>query len=55
MNWLEEQGRLDEFQHTAARRRLPKEDAQKWLDFMFQHTAARRRLLQHYGCCKPKN
>ena len=36
---------ITEFQHTAARRRLPKQTRHQNAYCLFQHTAARRRLL----------
>ena len=38
-----------QFQHTAARRRLPNFNQYSYLDDMFQHTAARRRLPDSGG------
>ena len=39
-----------EFQHTAARRRLPKAAEMVRIRVSFQHTAARRRLLVFVAC-----
>ena len=48
-------GGTDQFQHTAARRRLQPTRPRFCLSSRFQHTAARRRLLVGAGLIKDDN
>ena len=44
-SWIGKSG-SEEFQHTAARRRLDPNTVKQMSSFLFQHTAARRRLAK---------